>query len=227
MAEQDLVNNELRQILDEFTRFRDAYLALQTYSELQEERISAEKERSTKMEEAIEKLSQTYLLLERRHKLTTEKLQAENGDLRKTVEELKEQCDHLRLISTDHNRNDDEICRLQDQIEVLTAQLLMQEEKYGEDVKVLKQQHSDELQRYKMLLQNAKQASTTGEPKKRGRAKTLEKNGVQCFRWPKLDIQRADDDSQANDEAIGNACPTRIKKRKLFYEDRETMVDIV
>ncbi|XP_076757250.1 uncharacterized protein LOC143427205 [Xylocopa sonorina] len=160
MAQEEYVNSELCQILDEFTRIRDAYQLLQTYCDLQGERISAEEERSAAKQGALEKFSQSYLLLDKRYKSITEKLRAENNDLRKTVEELKEQCDRLRLINTDHNRNDDEICRLQDQIEVLTAQLLMQEEKHGEDLRILKQQHSDEVQRYKMLLQTAKQGST-------------------------------------------------------------------
>lgn len=37
----------------------------------------------------------------------------------------------------------------------------MQEEKHNENVALLKQQHFDELQRYRMLLQNGKQASTS------------------------------------------------------------------
>ena len=53
------------------------------------------------------------------------------------------------------------MCKLQDEMEVLKAQLLMQDEKHIEDVALLKKQHSDELQRYKVLLQNAKLASTS------------------------------------------------------------------
>lgn len=50
---------------------------------------------------------------------------------------------------------------LQDEVECLKVQLLMQEEKHNEDIALLKQQHTDEIQRYKMLLQNAKLAHTS------------------------------------------------------------------
>lgn len=39
----------------------------------------------------------------------------------------------------------------------------MQEEKHNEDIALLKQKHSDEIQRYKMLLQNTKK--DTARPK--------------------------------------------------------------
>lgn len=50
---------------------------------------------------------------------------------------------------------------LQDEVECLKVQLLMQEKKHNEDIALLKQQHTDEIQRYKMLLQNAKLAHTS------------------------------------------------------------------
>lgn len=50
---------------------------------------------------------------------------------------------------------------LQDEVECLKVQLLMQEEKHNEDIALLKQQHTDEIQKYKMLLQNAKLTSTS------------------------------------------------------------------
>lgn len=68
---------------------------------MQEEAMSIEKARSERLQMNLEKLSTTYLLLENRYKSIVEKLQTERDDLRKTNEELKEQCDHLRLINAE------------------------------------------------------------------------------------------------------------------------------
>ncbi|KOC68008.1 hypothetical protein WH47_12338 [Habropoda laboriosa] len=124
---------------------------------MQEETLHVEQERSEKMQENLEKLSKTYVLRDKQYKSVVDELQKDNENLRKTVENLREQCDHLRLINTDRNGNDEQMGRLQDELEVLKAQILMQQEQHNEDVAVLKQKHSDEIQRYQMLLKNAKQ----------------------------------------------------------------------
>ncbi|XP_033196658.1 uncharacterized protein LOC117160196 [Bombus vancouverensis nearcticus] len=230
MEEQEYISCELQGILEEFARIRDAYLALKAYCEMQEEAMSIEKARSERLQMNLEKLSTTYLLLENRYKSIVEKLQTERDDLRKTNEELKEQCDHLRLINAeDRGGNNNQICKLQDELEVLKAQLVIQEEKHNENVALLKQQHFDELQRYKMLLQNGKQASTSRESKKRKRPKNLgkNKNKVSFFRWPELDIETINSvplEARNDNEAANRNCAT--KKRKLFYEDRDTIIDI-
>ncbi|XP_012172960.2 protein Hook homolog 1 [Bombus terrestris] len=230
MEEQEYIGCELQGILEEFTRIRDAYLALKAYCEMQEEATSIEKARSERLQMNLEKLSTTYLLLENRYKSIVEKLQTERDDLRKTNEELKEQCDHLRLINAeDRGGNNNQICKLQDELEVLKAQLVMQEEKHNENVALLKQQHFDELQRYRMLLQNGKQASTSRESKKRERTKNLGKNRkkVSFFRWPELDIETINSvplEARNDNEAGNRNCAT--KKRKLFHEDRDIIIDI-
>ncbi|XP_071873804.1 uncharacterized protein [Bombus fervidus] len=236
MEEQEYINCELQGMLEEFTRIRDAYLALKSYCEMQEEAMSIEKARSERLQMNLEKLSTTYLLLENRYKSIVEKLQTERDDLRKTNEELKEQCDHLRLINAeDRGGNNDQIRKLQDELEVLKAQLAMQEEKHNENIALLKQQHFDELQRYKMLLQNknvaaeGKQASTSRESKKRERPKNLGKNRkkVSFFRWPELDIETINNVplEARNDNEAGNR-NRATKKRKLFHEDRDIIIDI-
>lgn len=63
--------------------------------------MSIEKARSERLQMNLEKHSTTYQLLENRYKSIVEKLQTERDDLRKTNEELKEQCDHLRLINAE------------------------------------------------------------------------------------------------------------------------------
>ncbi|XP_043515685.1 uncharacterized protein LOC122531660 isoform X1 [Frieseomelitta varia] len=227
MVEEECINSELRGILEEFTRIRNAYVALKAYCEIREEAASMEKEQVGKMRENLEKLSATYLLLEKRYKSTVEKLQTEMNELRKVNEELKEQCDHLRLVNVDRGGNADQMCKLQDEMEALKAQLLMQEEKHTEDVALLKKQHSDELQRYKVLLQNAKLASTSCETKKGARAKNLgnNKRKVSFFRWPELSVERVNGTSLENEEeTVDKNCGK--KKRKLFYEDKDTLIDI-
>lgn len=46
--------------------------------------------------------------------------------------------------------------KLQDEIEVLKTELVLQEEKHTGEVAILKQEHSNEMHKYKVLLQNAK-----------------------------------------------------------------------
>ncbi|XP_006610412.1 uncharacterized protein LOC102677146 [Apis dorsata] len=226
--EEEYLNSELRGILEQFVRIRDAYVAMETYCEVQEEALSIEKERNEKMKENLEKLSKTYLLLEKRYKTTVEKLQNEGNDLRKMIEELKKDCDDLRLINAERIANDEQMRGLQDEVECLKVQLLMQEEKHNEDIALLKQQHTDEIQRYKILLQNAKLAPTSNEPKKRGRPKNSGKNkkDTSYFRWPELNIEKINDTYMGFEKEIVNK-NIETKKRKLFHEDKDTTVDIV
>ncbi|KAG6802693.1 dynein regulatory complex protein 9-like [Apis mellifera caucasica] len=226
--EEEYLNSELRGILEQFVRIRDAYVAMETYCEVQEEALSIEKERYEKMKENLEKLSKTYLFLERRYKTTVEKLQNEGNDLRKIIEELKKDCDDLRLINAERIANDEQMRGLQDEVECLKVQLLMQEEKHNEDIALLKQQHTDEIQRYKMLLQNAKLTSTSNEPKKRGRPKNSGKNKKDTyFRWPELNIEKINDTTHTGFEKEIVNKNIGTKKRKLFHEDKDTIVDIV
>ncbi|PBC26984.1 hypothetical protein APICC_08533 [Apis cerana cerana] len=220
--EEEYLNSELCGILEQF-----AYVAMETYCEVQQEALSIEKERYEKMEENLEKLSKTYLFLEKKYKTTVEKLQNEGNDLRKIIEELKKDCDDLRLINAEHIANDQQMRGLQDEVECLKVQLLMQEEKHNEDIALLKQQHTDEIQRYKMLLQNAKLTHTSNEAnKKRGRPKNSRKNkrDTSYFRWPELNIEKIND-TDFEKEIVNKNIGT--KKRKLFHEDKDTMVDIV
>ena len=67
-----------------------------------------EKEHVGKLKENLEKFSTTHLLLEKRYKSIVEKLQTERDELRKMNEELKDQCDHLRLVNVDRGGNADQ-----------------------------------------------------------------------------------------------------------------------
>ncbi|CAK9818825.1 hypothetical protein ANTQUA_LOCUS9932 [Anthophora quadrimaculata] len=222
MADEDCINPEYLSVLEEFARIRDTYVALEAYREVQEETLNMEKERSEKMKDNLEKLSRTYLLLEKRYKSIVDELQTDNENLRKTVENLKEQCDHLRLIDTDRNGNEEQTSRFQDELEVLKAQILMQQEKHDEDIAVLKQKHSDEIQKYKLLLRNSKLGTTLEFKKKESKKSKKSKNETSYFRWPELNIDKINI-STGNDEETGS----RTKKRKLFSEKPETLVDIL
>ncbi|XP_076235768.1 uncharacterized protein LOC143180119 [Calliopsis andreniformis] len=230
MSAKEQLSFELQGIFDEFTRVRDAYVAMKAYCDAQEETLALEKERSKRMKGNIEKLSTTYLLLEKRYKSTLEELKTEKENLCKTVEDLKEQCDHLRLIGIDRNGNDEQICKLQDEIEVLKVQMQLQEEKHNEDVAILKQRHSDEIKRYKVLLQNSKQDVATNQSRKRGPPKNVDKNKKNTFffRWPELDIQKVSNTLPLSDEEeIENNKNNGNKRRKLFQEDRDAVFNIV
>lgn len=81
---------------------------MKAYSDTQDDTLTMEKERSERMKENLEKLSRTYLLLDKRYKSTLDELRTEKVNLLKTIEELKEESDHLRLINIDRNGNDDQ-----------------------------------------------------------------------------------------------------------------------
>ncbi|CAK9806329.1 hypothetical protein ANTPLA_LOCUS4840 [Anthophora plagiata] len=222
MAAEDCLNPEFLSVFEDFARIRDTYVALEAYREVQEETLSMEKERSEKMKDNLEKLSRTYVLLEKRYKSIVDELQTDNENLRKTVENLKEQCDHLRLIDTDRNGNEEQMSRLQDELEILKAQIVMQQEKHNEDVAVLKQKHSDEIQQYKLLLRNSKLGTTVESKKKEPKKSKKSKNETSYFRWPELDIDKINISAE-NDMETGS----RMKKRKLFSENTKTLVDIL
>ncbi|XP_017799492.1 PREDICTED: uncharacterized protein LOC108580293 [Habropoda laboriosa] len=223
MADEDCINPEFLSVLEEFTRIRDAYVALEAYHRMQEETLHVEQERSEKMQENLEKLSKTYVLRDKQYKSVVDELQKDNENLRKTVENLREQCDHLRLINTDRNGNDEQMGRLQDELEVLKAQILMQQEQHNEDVAVLKQKHSDEIQRYQMLLKNAKQGPAS-ESKKRGPPEnsSKSKNQSSYVRWLELNINKINISAKSNEET-----GRRNKRRKLFSENTENTIDIL
>ncbi|XP_026674498.1 uncharacterized protein LOC108631180 [Ceratina calcarata] len=150
MAAEEYLSSELQRLLEGFTKIQDVHLALQTYCELQDERMSMEQERSEKLKVNLEKIYEAYLLLQTRYKSSIEEFDKERNELRGTIEELREQCEHLRSINIleDHNG----VSRLQDEVEVLKIRLEMQDHQHREDIALLKQQHSDEIKRYKMLL---------------------------------------------------------------------------
>ncbi|XP_076637083.1 uncharacterized protein LOC143349608 isoform X1 [Colletes latitarsis] len=199
---------------------------MKAYCETQGQVLSIEYERSQRLKENLEKLMETYQFLTNRYKVDVEKWQKEKETLCKTVEDLKEQCDHLRLIATDRNSSDQQTLRMQDEIEVLKANLLLQEEKHNEDVALLKQQHSDEIQRYKMLL-NSKAAALQNKKKEQpNTAKKTKENMPPFFRWPVLDIEKVNATPMDIEEAIGNFGKGN-KKRKLFHEKSDTPINIV
>ncbi|XP_043262095.1 uncharacterized protein LOC122402954 [Colletes gigas] len=226
MDDEEITRPELQGIFDEFKRIRDAYVAMKAYCVTQGQVLSLEYERTQRMKENLEKLMEAYQFLTNRYKVDVEKLQKENETLCKTIEGLKEQCDYLRLIATDRNSSDQQTFQMQDEIEVLKANLLLQEEKHNEDVALLRQKHSDEIQRYKMLL-NSRVA--THQNKKREQPKTAKKtkeNVPPFFRWPVLDIEKVNATPMDIEEAIGDFGKGN-KKRKLFSENSDTPINIV
>ncbi|XP_076684604.1 uncharacterized protein LOC143377335 [Andrena cerasifolii] len=226
MTDAEYVGPQFQGIIQEFTRIRDAYVALKAYSDAQDDTLTMENERSERMKENLEKLSRAYLLLEQRYKSTLAETQNDKANLQETIEQLKEECNHLRLINTDRNGNDDQINRLQDEIEVQAIQLQLQKEKYDKTVTTLKQQHSDEIQKYKMLLRNAKQEAASKPNKKKGRPPSASQNKkhTSLFRWPELDVEIVGSAPTDNDETENRNDGN--KKRKLFHEDRDAVVNI-
>nr|XP_031827732.1 uncharacterized protein LOC116424864 [Nomia melanderi] len=227
MNDKEQLSFGLRGILEEFSRIRDTYVALKAYCEAHQETLTMEKERSERIRNNLEMLSRTYSLLEERYKIMAEKWKMEKEELHRTIGDLRQQCDHLRLVVTDHNGVDQEVCRLKDEIDILKTKLMLQEEKHTGEVAILKQQHSNEIHKYKVLLQNAKLTAASNENKKRGRQKNPGKNkkNTSLFRWPELDVERISTPTEVQGEIITGA--EGSKKRKLYREEIGVAINIV
>lgn len=83
-------------------------MALKAFCDAQEETLTMKNEHLDKTKNNLNKLLQAYIFLENRYKSNMEGLQTENENLRKTIEDLKEQCDRLRFIVTDCNGNNEQ-----------------------------------------------------------------------------------------------------------------------
>nr|XP_033327479.1 uncharacterized protein LOC117221027 [Megalopta genalis] len=230
MEDKGCLSSELESIIDEFSRIRDAYVSLKAYSDVQGESLMMERQSLNKMKENFEKLSQSYALLEKRYKSMMDEFNTEKQNMQGTIQELREQCDHLRLVVIDRNGDDGQVCNLENEITALKAELVAQAAKHKEEIAILKQAHSDELLRYHVLLQNAKLEAASDENKKQKRQRkpgNNEKENVNGFRWPELSIERIStaprivDVKEVHFENVGT------KKRRLYRENDEDAVSLV
>ncbi|XP_078041690.1 uncharacterized protein LOC144472456 [Augochlora pura] len=228
MDDKGCLSSELETIIDEFSRIRDAYLGLKAFCDVQGEVLMMEKRSSSKLTEKFEKLSESYTLLDKRCALMTVKFNTEKQGLLKTIEELKEQCDHLRLVAMNHNGDDGQVNNLENDIAALKAELVLQTTKHTEEIAVLKQAHSDELLRYHMLLQNAKLAAASDVNKQQKRQKkSLKIQSTGGFRWPELTIEKisaAPKIAEVEKEPLEEVAS---KKRKLYRESDEDAISLL
>ncbi|KAI4499944.1 hypothetical protein M0802_004814 [Mischocyttarus mexicanus] len=148
---------DLQALLDNFTQLKNVYLSLKTFSNIQDELLQYEKAKSSKMEEEMKKMTKTFTSLEEQRKKSIDEVRNENEELKKTLFESQQECNHLRLIYVDRNFEDEHICRLQDELEVLKSNLALQEERHKEEIFQLERKYVDELQKYKTLLESRQQ----------------------------------------------------------------------
>ncbi|KAG7207875.1 hypothetical protein KM043_009472 [Ampulex compressa] len=237
MAYVEHLRPDLRAILEEFATLRDAYVALKTYSVSLEELVKIEKHHSAQEKKNAKKMTKTFRETEQQHMSAMNEMRREKDELRKTVEELQQQCDHLRIINTERDIDNEQIYKLQDEVEVLQAQLALEQQNHVEELEAEKKRHYDELQRFKKrqavlqeagtissTFQSAKKiyaANTDAHPALKSEQKTKRKYQSQ-FRWPDLEVQKIGPTS-ANEE--GKKEPEK-KRKKLFHENSETMFDI-
>ncbi|XP_076653043.1 uncharacterized protein LOC143359179 [Halictus rubicundus] len=228
MNDNESLSLELQAIIDEFSRIRDAYVALKAYCDVQEETLATEKLHSNRMKENFEKLSKTYSLLRKRYHSMIEESKEEKESFQRTIENLKEQCDHLRLVAIDCNDDNEQVSKLENELAILKTELLIQTAKHNEDVAILKQKHSDELQKYKVLLQNTKLKAASSETKKKTKPKkpAQEKENINYFRWPELTIEKITS-APINADEDATTISNVNKKRRLFCEDNDDAVSIV
>lgn len=151
-ASRTTLRSDLQLVLDNFTQLRNAYLALKAFSKIQDELLQYEKAKSSKMEAEMKKLTMTYSSLEEQRKKTIDELCKEKEALKTALVESQQECDHFRFVYVDRSIENEQIRRLQDELEVVKANLALQEEKHQEEISKLKKNHSEELEKYKIML---------------------------------------------------------------------------
>ncbi|KAL2715869.1 protein Hook 1-like [Vespula squamosa] len=207
---------DLQALLDNFTHLKNVYLALKTFCNIQDELLQYEKAKSSKMEEEMKKMTKTFSSLEEQRKKSIEEIRKEKEELQTALLESRQECNHLRLVYVDRNIEDEQICRLQDELEVLKAELALQEEKHKEEIFKLERQYIEELQKYKTLLES------------RQEYQKFDSNFIS--RWPGLNVSKMPKvlatDIENEDDVDEDMSATTKRKKKLYYEDKEAIIDI-
>ncbi|XP_076300696.1 uncharacterized protein LOC143218929 [Lasioglossum baleicum] len=225
MNDTEPLSQELQTLVDEFARIRDAYIVLKAYCNVQEEIWATEKLHSSRMKENFEKLSETYSLLGKRYTSMIEESKQEKESLQKTIEHLKEECDHLRLLSVGVNGDNGQVSKLENEVALLKTELIVQTAKHNEDIAILKQKHSDELRKYRMFQNSKLNAASSGVKKKAKPRNPAEENDMNFFRWPELTIEKISS-APINAEEDTTTVNNVNKKRKLFCNDNDDAVSI-
>ncbi|XP_043502314.1 golgin subfamily A member 6-like protein 7 [Polistes fuscatus] len=232
---------DLQSLLDNFTQLKNVYLSLKTFSNIQDELLQYEKVKSFKMEEEMKKMTKTFTLLEEQRKKSIEEVRKENEELKKALFESREECNHLRFIYVDRNVEDEQICKLQDELEVLKSNLALQEERHKEEIFQLERKYVEEIQKYKTLLESRQQHQnkkarhpamddTSSQQSTLIKIKKIKKKDKPSFRWPGLNVSKASkiitNDFENEDNMDKYTLEKTTRKKKLYCEDKEAIVDI-
>ncbi|XP_035738337.1 GRB10-interacting GYF protein 2-like [Vespa mandarinia] len=230
---------DLQALLDNFTHLKNVYLALKTFCNIQDELLQYEKAKSSKMEEEIKKITKTFSSLEEQRKKSIEEIRKEKEELKTALLESRQECNHLRLVYIDRNIEDEQICRLQDELEVLKAELALQEERHKEEIFKLEKQFIEELQKYKTLLESKQQnqrkkakhpAIDNMSNQLSANVKTKNTKKKPFFRWSGLNVSKMPKviatDMENEDDIDEDTSTITKRKKKLYYEDKEAIIDI-
>ncbi|XP_043664624.1 GRB10-interacting GYF protein 2-like isoform X1 [Vespula pensylvanica] len=232
---------DLQALLDNFTNLKNVYLALKTFCNIQDELLQYEKAKSSKMEEEMKKMTKTFSSLEEQRKKSIEEIRKEKEELKTALLESRQECNHLRLVYVDRNIEDEQICRLQDELEVLKAELILQEERHKEEIVKLERQYIEELQKYKTLLESRQQYQSkkqkhpaidnmSNQPSAIIKTKNRKKKEKPSFRWPGLNISKMPKiivtDIENEDDIDEDTSATTKRKKRLYYEDKDAIIDI-
>ncbi|XP_015181883.1 PREDICTED: PERQ amino acid-rich with GYF domain-containing protein 2-like [Polistes dominula] len=232
---------DLQTLLDNFTQLKNVYLSLKTFSNIQDELLQYEKVKSAKMEEEMKKMTKTFTLLEEQRKKSLEEVRKENEELKKALFESREECNHLRFIYVDRNIEDEQICKLQDELEVLKSNLALQEERHKEEMFELERKYTEEIQKYKILLETRQQYQnkmarhpgmddTSNQQSQIVKIKKIKKKDKQpTFRWPGLNVSKASQilNDLGNEDNMDKYSSEKVtRKKKLYCENTDAIVDI-
>ncbi|KAK2584247.1 hypothetical protein KPH14_006658 [Odynerus spinipes] len=233
---------DLQSLLDSFTQLKNVYFALKSFSKIQNEVLQYEKAKSSKMEAEMKKMTITFSSLEEQRRKIIDDLRKEVESLKTALLESRQECDHLRLVYVDRNIEDEQICRLQDELEVVKAKLALEEEKHQEEISKRERQYSEELQKYKIMLDSryqkqsvktSKHPAINDTPNQRRttiKSRKTKQKEKPSFRWPSLDISKTteaitnyvQEESDINEEIF----KVTTRKKKLYCEDKDVIVDV-
>lgn len=123
----------------------------------------------------------------------------------------------------------------------MKAELILQEERHKEEIVKLERQYIEELQKYKTLLESRQQYQSkkqkhpaidnmSNQPSAIIKTKNRKKKEKPSFRWPGLNISKMPKiivtDIENEDDIDEDTSATTKRKKRLYYEDKDAIIDI-
>ncbi|XP_029163932.1 meiosis-specific nuclear structural protein 1-like [Nylanderia fulva] len=222
MAYSQILRSDLQDLLDQYRKIRDEFSALYNFSEKQEKSLEAERERSRMLQYRLNRVLCLLMSREENHKISLDKLKKENKQLHNIIATTQRECERDKFL------NNDKVSKLQVENDFLHMQMIQLEEKHRQQLISQNKRHEDEILECKRHLGNVdmkllmKQHVVVEKfqgTKNRSKVhpafineENVEKKKNRVGKLPGLEIVRV--------EKVAR------KRRKLFLNDEETVVDI-